>query len=176
MFERTVTTLLFVDIVSSTERAVALGDARWRELLDHYQDVTSKELRDWGGREVFTKGDEVVAAFDSAARAIRCACALREDARSLGLSVRAGVHAGEVDRRGDSVSGIAVHIGQRVSTNAAPDEVLVSPTVKDLVAGSEISFAQSREHQLKGLAGTWQLYAVADSSDRTSRPEESHRI
>jgi len=161
-FERTVATLLFVDIVGSTERAAALGDVRWRELLDEYRALCSKELRHWCGREVFTKGDELVAAFDSPERAIRCACALRDDARSVGLRVRAGLHAGEVDRRADDVSGIAVHTGQRVSANAAPDEVLVSATVKELVAGSDICFADAGDHQLKGLSGSWHLYSVAD--------------
>jgi class 3 adenylate cyclase len=158
--ERVVSTVVFVDIVGSTERAVAMGDAAWRDLLDEHEELVGKELDRWQGRKVFTKGDEVVAAFDSPARAVHCACAIREDARSLGLEVRAGIHAGEVDRRGDDVSGIALHIGQRVSAHAGPGEVLVSSTVKELLAGSGIGFEDRGEQTLKGVPDAWRLYAV----------------
>src|SRR5207248_8677269 len=149
--ERAVTTVLFVDIVESTQRAAALGDSAWRDLLDQHDDMVDKQLDRWQGRKIFTKGDEVVAEFDIPARAVHCACAIREQARSLGLDVRAGIHAGEVDRRGEDVSGIALHIGQRVSTKAAPVEVLVSSTVKELLAGSGIAFQDRGAQELKGV-------------------------
>jgi len=158
--ERVVSIVLFVDIVGSTERAAALGDARWRELLDEHERLVADELERWQGRTVFTRGDEVVAAFDIPARAVQCACAIRDDARTLGLEVRAGIHAGEVDRRGDDVSGVALHIGQRVSSVAAPGEVLVSSTVKELLAGSGIAFEDRGIQTLKGVPDEWRLYAV----------------
>jgi class 3 adenylate cyclase len=158
--ERAVTTVLFVDIVGSTERAVALGDAAWRDVLDQHDDMVSKQLDRWQGRKIFTKGDEVVAEFDIPARAVHCACAIRGDARSLGLEVRAGIHAGEVDRRGADVSGIALHIGQRVSGIAEPGEVLVSSTVKELLVGSGISFEDRGLKELRGVPDEWRLFAV----------------
>jgi class 3 adenylate cyclase len=157
---RTVTTVLFADIVDSTQRAVSLGDAGWRRLLDQHEALVNRELGRWGGRKVFTKGDEVVAAFDAPAQAVRCGVAIRDRARSLALEVRVGVHAGEVDRRGDDVSGIALHIGQRVSSHAEPGEVLVSSTVKELVAGSGIRFEDRGQRQLKGVAEPWHVYSV----------------
>jgi len=157
---RTVTTVLFADIVGSTERAQSLGDAGWRRLLDQYESLVDRELSRWNGKKVFTKGDEVVAGFDAPAQAVRCGVAIRDRARSLALEVRIGVHAGEVERRGDEVSGIALHIGQRVSAEADPGQVLVSSTVKDLVAGSGIRFTDEGDHQLKGVAEPWHLYGV----------------
>src|SRR4051812_20468356 len=158
--ERAVTTVMFVDIVGSTERAVALGDAAWRDLLDQHDDMVSKQLDRWQGHKIFTKGDEVVAEFDIPARAVHCACAIRDDARSLGLEVRAGIHAGEVDWRGADVSGIALHIGQRVSGIAEPGEVLVSSTVRELLVGSGISFADRGLKELRGVPDEWRLFAV----------------
>ena len=164
--ERVVSTVLFVDIVGSTERASAMGDARWRELLDDHERLIGEDLAKWQGRTVFTKGDEVVAAFDIPARAVQCAVAIRDDARTLGLEVRAGIHAGEVDRRGDDVSGVALHIGQRVSAVAAPGEVLVSSTVKELLAGSGIAFEDRGVQSLKGVPDEWRLYAVVAAAGR----------
>src|SRR4051794_23193899 len=133
--ERAVTTVLFVDIVGSTERAVALGDAAWRDLLDQHDDMVDKQLDRWQGRKIFTKGDEVVAEFDIPARAVHCACAIRDDARSLGLEVRAGIHAGEVDRRGADGSGIAPPIGPRGLRGAEPGGGLRSSTTRRLPLG-----------------------------------------
>jgi class 3 adenylate cyclase len=157
---RTVTTVLFADIVDSTQRAASLGDAGWRKLLDQHESLVNRELDRWGGRKVFTKGDEVVAAFDAPAQAVRCGVAIRDRARSLALEVRVGVHAGEVERRGDDVSGIALHIGQRVSSQAEPGQVLVTSTVKELTTGSGIRFEDKGERELKGVAEPWRLYAV----------------
>ena len=153
-------TVLFTDIVGSTETAVRLGDREWDALLRRHHDVVRRELVRWRGREIDTAGDGFLATFDGPARAIRCAVALRDGVKELGLEVRAGLHTGEVEVSGETVRGIAVHIGSRVSGLAAPDEVLVSRTVADLVAGSGIALADRGEHALKGVPGTWQLYAV----------------
>lgn len=158
--DRVLATVMFTDIVGSTERAAQLGDQRWRELLKSYYEVLRKELAAFRGREVDTAGDGLLATFDGPARAIRCAGAAREKVRQLGLEVRSGLHTGECELTGGRVSGIAVHIGARVASAANPAEVLVSSTVKDLVAGSGIQFADRGMHTLKGVPGEWRLFAV----------------
>jgi class 3 adenylate cyclase len=160
--DRVLATVLFTDIVGSTERAAHLGDRAWRELLDAHDGVVRRQLDRFRGREVHTVGDGFLATFDGPGRAIRCACAIRDAVRALGIEVRAGLHTGEVEVRGDDVAGMAVHIGARVSAGAAPGEVLVSSTVKDLVAGSGIEFADRGDHELKGVPGTWKLFAVTE--------------
>ncbi len=158
--DRTLATVMFTDIVGSTERAAALGDRQWRELLTQYYAAVRRELAAFRGREVNTAGDGLLATFDGPARAIRCACAIRERVKALGLQVHTGLHTGECELIGDDVGGIAVHIGARVAAAANPEEVLVSSTVKDLVAGSGIKFADRGAHTLKGVPGDWRLFAV----------------
>jgi class 3 adenylate cyclase len=158
--DRVLATVLFTDIVGSTERAAALGDRRWRELLEAHEGAVRRELARHGGREVDTAGDGFLATFDGPARAIRAACAIRESVRGLGLELRAGLHTGECDLANGKVRGIAVHTGARVAALAQPGEVLVSSTVRDLVAGSGIAFEERGEHELKGVPGTWRLYAA----------------
>jgi class 3 adenylate cyclase/pimeloyl-ACP methyl ester carboxylesterase len=160
--ERTLATILFTDIVGSTELAAGTGDRRWRELLDDHDRMAERQVHRFGGRQVKTTGDGILATFDGPARAIHCGLALREGARQLGLHVRVGLHTGEVERRGDDVGGIGVHIAARVQARAQPGEVWVSRTVTDLVAGSGIAFSDRGEHQLKGVPGAWQLFAVED--------------
>jgi class 3 adenylate cyclase len=163
--DRLLATIMFTDIVGSTERAEHLGDRRWRDLLQEHQALVRGELERFRGRELDTAGDGFFAAFDGPARAIRCAQAVsRAVAQKLGIEIRTGLHTGECERMGDKLSGIAVHIGARVAAHANPGEVLVSRTVKDLVAGSGIAFAERGAHQLKGLLGTWELYAVESPS------------
>jgi pimeloyl-ACP methyl ester carboxylesterase/class 3 adenylate cyclase len=157
--ERVLATVQFTDIVQSTERAATLGDRKWRELLEKFQSMVREELKQHRGREIDTAGDGFLAAFDGPARAIRCAAAVRGGARSQGLEIRAGVHTGECELIGDKLGGIAVHIGARVAAQAAPGEIVVSQTVKDLVAGSGLSFAERGTHALKGVPGEWRLYA-----------------
>ena len=158
--DRLLTTVLFTDIVGSTELAARIGDQRWRELLERHHAVVRRELGMWRGREVDTAGDGFLATFDGPARAVRSAVSIREGLRELGLDVRAGIHTGEVEIAGDQVRGIAIHIGSRVAALASPGEVLVSSTVRDLVHGSGITFDDRGEHQLKGAPGRWQLFAV----------------
>jgi len=158
--DRVLATVLFTDIVGSTERAAQGGDRSWHDLLDRHDRMIREELRRFRGHEVKTTGDGVLATFDGPARAMRCAHAICAGARRLGIEIRAGLHTGEVEIRGDDVGGIAVHIAQRVSTLATANEVLVSRTVVDLVAGSGIEFEDRGEHDLKGVPGTWRLYAV----------------
>jgi class 3 adenylate cyclase/alpha-beta hydrolase superfamily lysophospholipase len=158
--DRILATVLFVDIVGSTERAAALGDVRWRDLMDSYQQQVGKEVARSGGRVINTAGDGVFASFEGPARAIRCACAVRESVAALGLTIRSGLHTGECEIDGDKIAGIAVHIGARVAAHAAPDEILLSSTVKDLVAGSGLRFVDRGSHTLKGVAGRWRLFAV----------------
>jgi class 3 adenylate cyclase len=158
--DRVLATVMFTDIVRSTERAAELGDARWRELLSNYYVVLRKELTAFRGREVNTAGDGLLATFDGPNRAIRCACSVRERLRPLGLEVRTGLHTGECELIGDDVGGIAVHIAARVAATAEPDEVLVSSTVRDLVAGSGLRFADRGIHGLKGVPGEWRLFLV----------------
>ena len=158
--DRVLATVLFTDIAGSTERAAELGDARWRELLTAHHAAVRRQLNGYRGRELDTAGDGFFATFDGPARAIRCASAIRDDVRSLGLQVRAGLHTGECQLVDGKVGGIAVHIGARVASAAAPGEVLVSSTVKDLVAGSGIVFEDRGEQQLKGLPDAWHLFKV----------------
>jgi class 3 adenylate cyclase len=159
--DRVLTTVLFTDIVGSTEHAASLGDRRWRALLDAHDRTVRDHIRRFRGREVKTTGDGFVAAFDGPARAIRCAQEITDAARGLGIEVRAGLHTGECEVRGEDLGGIAVHIAARVGALAEPSEVLVSGTVKDLVVGSGIAFADRGEHQLRGVPGPWRLYGVA---------------
>jgi class 3 adenylate cyclase len=159
--DRMLATVLFTDIVGSTERLAAVGDTAWRALQTAHQAVVRAELDRHRGREIDTAGDGFFALFDGPARAVRCACAIRDAVRGLGLEVRAGLHTGEVESSGDRVAGIAVHIGARVSAEARPGEVLASSTVKDLVAGSGIAFEDRGVHALKGVPGEWRLFAVS---------------
>ena len=158
--ERVLATVMFVDIVGSTARAADVGDRRWRELLETYQAAIRRELTRFRGREVKSLGDGSMASFDGPARAIRCGASIIEAARSLGMEVRVGLHTGEVELMENDLGGIAVHIGARVSALADPGEVLVSSTVKDLVAGSGLEFEDRAEHELKGVPGAWRLFAV----------------
>lgn len=158
--DRVLATILFTDIVGSTERAIALGDRQWRELLERYYSTARRELARFRGREIDTAGDGLFAAFDGPARAIRCACRVRDEVRSLGIEVRSGLHAGECEVLGEKISGVAVHIGARVAAAAAVGEVLVSNTVKDLVAGAGIRFESRGLHVLKGVPGEWPLFVV----------------
>jgi class 3 adenylate cyclase len=158
--DRVLATVLFTDIVGSTEQAAALGDRKWRDLLDGYYALARRELTRFRGREVDTAGDGFFAAFDGPARGIRCAQAISAGVRPLGIEVRAGLHTGECEVIGDKVGGIAVHIGARVAGLAKPSEVLVSNTVKDLVAGSGLSFEERGAYTLKGVPGEWRLYAL----------------
>ena len=158
--ERILTTVLFTDIVGSTDWAASLGDVRWRDLLDSHDQLVRDELRRFHGREVNTAGDGFVASFPSPSRAIDCAQSVVERVRDLGIEVRAGVHAGEVEIRGDDVAGMAVHIGARVAAKAEASEVLVSSTVRDIVTGSGRRFVDRGVHELKGVPGEWRLYAV----------------
>lgn len=158
--DRVLATVLFTDIVDSTKRATLLGDRRWRDLLERHDDTLKTEIDRFSGRLVKTTGDGCLATFDGPGRAVRCAAALRDMMRGSGIDIRAGLHAREVELRGDDIGGIAVHIGSRVASLASPSEVLVSSTVKDLITGSGIEFTDRGEHELKGVPGTWRLYAV----------------
>ncbi len=158
--DRVLTTVMFTDIVGSTEQAAALGDARWRELLAVHQDAVRRELSRSGGREVKTLGDGCLAMLDGPARAIRCGQAIVKAAGSAGLQVRIGLHSGEVELIGNDVAGIAVHIASRIGALAAGGEVLVSSTVKDLVAGSGIRFEDRGANQLKGISDEWRLFSA----------------
>jgi class 3 adenylate cyclase len=158
--DRLLLTVLFTDIVDSTRMAAELGDDRWRDLLAGHHAVVRRELGRFKGREVKTAGDGFLATFDGPARAIRCACAIRDGIRPLGMEIRAGLHTGECELMDGDVGGIAVHIGARVAKSAAPGEVLVSSTVKDLVVGSGLRFADRGTHDLRGVPGEWQLFAV----------------
>src|SRR5881275_2824060 len=166
---------MFTDIVDSTRRAGELGDARWRDVLERHDDLVREHLRRYQGREVKTMGDGFLATFDGPARAIRCAMAIADQVGRLGIEIRAGLHTGECELRGDDVAGMAVHIGARVGATAGPSEVLVSSTVKDLVVGSGIEFADRGSHELKGVPGDWQLLAVADHRPTSSQPANGQR-
>ncbi len=158
--DRVLATVLFADIVDSTRQLADLGDKRWRELLEQFYAVLRGQLERFRGREIDTAGDGLFATFDGPARAIRCACATREAVSPLGIAIRSGLHTGECEVLGEKVSGIAVHLGARVVAMAGPGEVLVSSTVKDLVAGSGLRFTDRGLHSLKGVPGEWRLYAA----------------
>jgi class 3 adenylate cyclase/pimeloyl-ACP methyl ester carboxylesterase len=160
--ERVLATVLFTDIVGSTNRAAQLGDGRWRDLLELHDRAVRQQLQRFRGREVDTAGDGFLATFDIPGRAIECALAIRDALKTFDLDVRVGIHTGEIEVRGDDVAGMTVHIGARVSALAGPGEVLVSSTVKDLVVGSSVEFAGRGEHILKGVPGVWRLFAVRD--------------
>ena len=159
--DRVLATVLFTDIVSSSEKAASLGDRAWRVLLERHHALVRRQLVRYRGKEVDTAGDGFFASFDGPARAIRCACAIADSLRELGLDVRAGLHTGECELVEGKVAGIAVHTGARVASHAKPGEVLVSSTVKDLVAGSGLSFEERGVHELKGIPGEWRLFAVS---------------
>ena len=158
--DRMLATVLFTDVVGSTQKAVELGDHRWKDLLERQQIAVRALLARYRGTEIKTMGDGFLATFDGPARAVRCAQGICEAVKPLGLEVRAGCHTGEIELMGADVGGIAVHIGARVGALARPSEVLVSSTVKDLVAGSDLCFADRGDHELKGVPGSWRLYAV----------------
>jgi class 3 adenylate cyclase len=160
--DRVLATVLFTDIVGSTERASELGDHAWRQLLDRHDAVVRAHLERFRGTEVKTTGDGFLATFDGPARAIQCAMELTVALQALGIEIRAGLHTGEVEVRGDDVGGIAVHTAARVLAEAQAGEVLVSRTVTDLVAGSGIAFVDRGSHVLKGIVGAWQLFAVQE--------------
>jgi class 3 adenylate cyclase len=158
--DRVLATVLFTDIVTSTERSAQVGDRRWRDLLDQHDTLIRRELERHRGRLVKNTGDGILATFDGPARAIRCAQAIAASVKSLGIEVRAGLHTGEVELRGEDVTGIGVNIAARVMDAAGPGEVVASSTVKDLVAGSGLRFADRGTHDLRGVPGEWRLFAV----------------
>ena len=161
--DRVLATVLFTDIVDSTRRAAEMGDRDWHALLDAHDAVVRSQLARFRGREVNTSGDGFLAMFDGPQRAIRCATAIRDAVQALGIEVRAGLHTGECEIRGEDIGGIAVHIGARVSALAGPNDVLVSSTLRDLVIGSGLDFEDRGTHQLKGVPGEWRLFAVAST-------------
>jgi class 3 adenylate cyclase len=158
--ERFLATVLFTDIVDSTKQAANVGDRAWRELLDRHDSVARTRVESFGGRVVKTTGDGVLATLDGPSRAVECAFAIRDEVDGLGLKIRAGVHTGEVERRGDDVGGIGVNIGSRIATLAGPGEVWVSRTVKDLTTGSGLTFTDRGQHTLKGVPDHWELYSL----------------
>jgi len=160
--DRVLATVMFTDVVDSTKRAASLGDRRWTELLDAHDDAVRRELVAFRGREIKTTGDGFLATFDGPARGIRCARAIRSAANDLHVDVRVGLHTGEIELRSDDISGLAVHIGQRVQAAAQPAEIVVSSTVKDLVAGSGIEFEDRGVRDLKGVPGSWHLFSVSN--------------
>jgi class 3 adenylate cyclase len=159
--DRVLATVLFTDIVGSTEAAAARGDAAWRGLLDRHDAAARREVEAHRGVLVKSTGDGILAHFDGPGRAVACARAIDRDVGGFGLQTRAGAHTGEVELRGEDIGGIAVHIASRVAGMAGPGEVLVSRTVKDLTAGSGLTFEDRGEHELKGVPDSWQLYAAA---------------
>lgn len=159
--DRVLATVLFTDIVDSTRRATELGDKAWSDLLDQHDALSGREVARHGGRVVKTTGDGILATFDGPARSVRCAQAISECVRALGIQVRAGVHTGEVELRGNDVAGLGVNIASRIEAVAEPGEVLVSRTVTDLVAGSGLEFTDRGQHDLKGVPGSWQLFLAS---------------
>jgi class 3 adenylate cyclase len=170
--DRVLATVLFTDVVSSTDQAAGMGDRRWSELLATHDGLTRAELERFRGREIQTTGDGFLATFDGPGRAVRCACAIRDAVRAIGIRVRCGLHTGEIELHADDIGGIAVHIAQRVQALAQPNEVLASRTVADLVGGSGIAFADRGTHALKGVPNPWQLFAVADPSRGSDQASE----
>ena len=160
--DRILTTVLFVDVVGATKLVAEIGDRAWRDLQESFFSRGEKDIRRFRGRLLDTAGDGFLASFDGPARAIRCACSVRAAANELGLHVRSGIHTGEAEVLGEKLSGIAVHLGARVAAAASSDEVLTSATVRDLVAGSGISFEDRGLHELKGITGQCRLFAVID--------------
>jgi class 3 adenylate cyclase len=158
--DRVLATIVFTDIVGSTEQAARLGDRSWRELLANHDTLVRGELERFRGREVNSTGDGFLATFDGPGRAVRCGSGIRDAVRSLGVEVRVGVHTGEIELQGDDVRGIAVHIAQRVMAEAQPGEVVVSSTVRDLVAGSGIAFEDRGARELRGVPEQWRLFTV----------------
>jgi class 3 adenylate cyclase len=163
--ERALATVLFTDIVGSTSRAAELGDRRWRETLEGHDRLTRDLVSRYGGKAIKSTGDGFLATFDGPARAVRCAAKLTERVDDLGIQLRAGVHAGEVEVIGADVGGMAVHIGARIGALGGPGEVLASSTVRDLVVGSGIEFSERGEEELKGVPGAWRIFAVADTGE-----------
>ena len=170
--DRVLATVLFTDVVSSTPQVAGMGDRRWSEVLATHDGLIRAELERFRGREIRTMGDGFLATFDGPGRAVRCACAIRDAVRAIGIQVRVGLHTGEIELHGDDIGGIAVHIAQRVQALAQPDEVLVSRTVVDLVSGSGIPFADRGTHTLKGVPDQWQLFAVEDTSQGSDAAAE----
>ena len=160
--DRVLATVLFTDIVGSTEHLTELGDRNWRDVLDAHDRIIRRQLERFRGREVNTTGDGFLATFDGPGRAIQCGCAMRDAVRALGIDIRVGLHTGEIEVRGNDIAGVAVHIAARVAQHAVAAEVLVSSTVKDLVAGSGIDFDDRGEHELKGVPGSWRLFSVVN--------------
>jgi len=160
-FDRVLATVLFTDIVGSTEQASRLGDRRWKELVEQHHRAIRALLARYRGNEIDTAGDGFFASFDGPARAVRCALAIIEAVRPLGIEIRAGLHTGEIQTTGDKIGGLAVNIGARVGSTAQASEVLVSQTVKDLTAGSGLAFKDAGEHELKGIPDRWRLYRAA---------------
>ena len=167
-FDRILATVLFTDIVGSTERAAELGDRRWRELVERHHAAVRTLLARYRGAEIDTAGDGFFAWFDGPARAVRCAMAIAEAVKPLGIEVRAGLHTGEVETTGEKIGGLAVAIGARVAALAGPSEVLVSQTVRDLMVGSELAFHERGVHSLKGVPGEWRVYSVAGGQAASS--------
>ncbi len=159
--DRVLATVLFTDIVDSTKLVMERGDREWKAILDRHDALIDRALERFRGRKVNPTGDGMLAIFDGPARAVQCACAIRDGVAALGIETRAGLHTGEIELRGDDVSGVAVHLGARVASLAEPSEVLVTRTLTDLVAGSGLRFVNRGEHELKGLPGSWSIYAVA---------------
>jgi class 3 adenylate cyclase len=157
---RVLATVVFTDIVGSTDLAAAMGDRRWKDLLDEHDRAVRRQLERFRGREIKTIGDAFLITFDGPGRAIQCAAAIRDATKALGIDVRAGVHTGEIELRGDDIAGMAVHIGARVAALADAGEILVSSAVPPLVAGSNITFIERGEHDLKGVPGKWHLLAA----------------
>jgi class 3 adenylate cyclase len=159
--DRVLATVMFTDIVGSTEHLVRMGDTAWRAMLDRHHAIARREIASFRGREINTAGDGFFATFDGPARGVRCAMAIQSAARRLGIAIRAGLHTGEVELHGDDVTGLAVHIGARVAALADGDETLVSSTVKDLVSGSGLRFQDRGTRVLKGVPGEWLLYSAS---------------
>jgi class 3 adenylate cyclase len=158
--DRVLATVLFTDMIRWTEKATELGDRRWKDLLSRHNTIVRGNVSRFRGRETNKTGDGFLVTFDGPARAVRCACAIADEVRSIGIEIRAGLHTGECEEIDDNIGGIAVHIGARVAALAAPSQILVSSTVRDLVAGSGLRFVDRGEHSLKGVPGEWRIYAV----------------